>query len=677
MKPRLKSSAAARELIKAHEPFVARATRRGRRWVVGYGHTASAREGVTLKPEDAELLLLYDVLQAERAIDDAVGEGVSGTMRDALVSFACSIGPQAFRSSDVALHARNARHRQAAAAIETWVRAEEDGRLVVSERLVRRRAAEKALYLQGVAAASPASAPPAPLASPAPETASQPEPAPAPAPDPAEPDAPAPGAPANEQTLVELDLIFETPERPAPAAPPKSLPAGPAPEPVVEPAGAVDEPSPAAAPAAPLVEVDLDAPEPHPEPSPEAEVEPDAVPADAHVPEDAETAQTESPVVLAPVTEPAPEPEALPEPELEPRDAGEADDADPAADAAMTADALSEPAEEPEPETAPEPEAEAQPPIGDDDLQPAPVDTSAQDEAVRRVMAQMAAAMGEGARAAPASKAEIETGAETQTEADAQPADAPAEATEEVAAPADEETSDADTAPEAPDSPEPAPARPENGAPVQLGYNFLKPARVAARPLSSAPAAIAGSAPAPAEAPSEPQRSAGVSGEAQGPVITPEEERSHPPVRKVPSIARRTPPHPAEGPAEAAGVSGEVGGVGRPEEFEAEDAEIHANDALDPFLVAGAEAEHGFKAEEEKPVERTGGDWVFGAYLAVGVALAGVGGWDLASNLEVYREEGFIYFGPLAFAAGLVLSLASLWFIIGRMFSGGNGAQRG
>ncbi|KPP83151.1 MAG: lysozyme [Oceanicaulis sp. HLUCCA04] len=150
MKPRLKSSRAARELIKTHEPFLGEAARRGRRWALGYGHTAAAREGARISREDAELLMLYDVIQAEQAIGKAVGEDIPGPVRDALVSFACSIGPGAFQVSDVARLARDSRHLEAAAALETWVRAEEDGRLVVSERLVRRRAAEKALYLQGV-----------------------------------------------------------------------------------------------------------------------------------------------------------------------------------------------------------------------------------------------------------------------------------------------------------------------------------------------------------------------------------------------------------------------------------------------------------------------------------------------------------------------------------------------
>ena len=102
MKPQLKSSRAARDLIKTYEPFRPEAVRRGRRHVVGYGHTATAREGVTVSKEDAELLLIYDVLNAEQAVEQGVGERLPGPVRDALVSFACSIGPGAFKVSDVA-----------------------------------------------------------------------------------------------------------------------------------------------------------------------------------------------------------------------------------------------------------------------------------------------------------------------------------------------------------------------------------------------------------------------------------------------------------------------------------------------------------------------------------------------------------------------------------------------
>ena len=87
MKPRLKSSPAARELIKRHEPFRETAERgRDGRWVVGYGHRAAARDGIKVTPEDAGLLLIYDVMQAEQAIDAVAREPLARGQRDALIS---------------------------------------------------------------------------------------------------------------------------------------------------------------------------------------------------------------------------------------------------------------------------------------------------------------------------------------------------------------------------------------------------------------------------------------------------------------------------------------------------------------------------------------------------------------------------------------------------------------
>lgn len=244
MKPRLKSTRAARDLIKAHEPFLGEAERRGRRWLVGYGHSAAAKEGVTLSRENAELLLIYDVLLAEQAVEAAVGADLAAPMRDALVSFAASVGANAFKVSDVARLTRAGKHREAAAALETWVRAEEDGRLVVSERLVRRRAAEKALFLTALDAAAE-TATPAPAAEPAAQT--RPDPAPRLGP------------------LVEVDIAFEDwidAADGAPDAAPVEAPAS-EPEPAVE---AVPE-SEAEAEAQPAPEAETDA-EPEPEPQP-------------------------------------------------------------------------------------------------------------------------------------------------------------------------------------------------------------------------------------------------------------------------------------------------------------------------------------------------------------------------------------------------------------------------
>ena len=226
MKPRLKATRAARELIKAYEPFAPEAVRRGRRWVVGYGHTAAAKPGVTVARDDAELLLIYDVAQAETAVKNAVGEDMPAAARDALISFAASLGANAFKVSDVARLAAAGRHEDAARAMESWVRAEQDGRLVISERLQQRRRAERTLYLEGLSGAQAA-------------------------------------APGDDEprlgALVDVDIAFEDPTPPQPDA-------APAPDPEA-PSQSIDA-EPDAAPDA----LDGQA-EPEPEPAPEAESE--------------------------------------------------------------------------------------------------------------------------------------------------------------------------------------------------------------------------------------------------------------------------------------------------------------------------------------------------------------------------------------------------------------------
>ena len=103
MKPRLKSSPAARDLIKRFEPFRQTAERGDDgRWVVGYGHRAAARAGIKVSEEEASLLLIYDVMRAEEAIDESLSTPVSRGQRDALISFVHDIGLNAFKRSDVA-----------------------------------------------------------------------------------------------------------------------------------------------------------------------------------------------------------------------------------------------------------------------------------------------------------------------------------------------------------------------------------------------------------------------------------------------------------------------------------------------------------------------------------------------------------------------------------------------
>jgi lysozyme len=137
------------ELIKGFEGFRRRSARLpAGRFVVGYGHIRSAREGVEVSEADAEALLRYDLLPVEAAMNEWTFAPLTQNQFDALCSFAFSIGIKTFRRSDVLRRINEGAMLQAAAALEMWRRVELDGEGVIVDALVRRRAAEKALFLK-------------------------------------------------------------------------------------------------------------------------------------------------------------------------------------------------------------------------------------------------------------------------------------------------------------------------------------------------------------------------------------------------------------------------------------------------------------------------------------------------------------------------------------------------
>nr|WP_314526796.1 lysozyme [uncultured Brevundimonas sp.] len=128
-------------LIKSFEGFRHRAgLRSDGRWVIGYGHTRSAREGATVSEAEAELLMQYDLLPVVKAVVDHVKVPLNQHQFDALASFAFSIGAERFASSDVVAQLNAGSARQAAATMSAW--ADE----AAAEKPTRRRSAEHALF---------------------------------------------------------------------------------------------------------------------------------------------------------------------------------------------------------------------------------------------------------------------------------------------------------------------------------------------------------------------------------------------------------------------------------------------------------------------------------------------------------------------------------------------------
>lgn len=128
-------------LIKSFEGFRPRSVARPEGgWIIGYGHTLSAREGATVSEADAELLLRYDLLPIEKRLNEAAADGLNQHQFDALLSFAFSVGLEAFEASDVLTGLSSGDAGAVAEAMVGWpeTRSPSAG--------ARRRTAERALF---------------------------------------------------------------------------------------------------------------------------------------------------------------------------------------------------------------------------------------------------------------------------------------------------------------------------------------------------------------------------------------------------------------------------------------------------------------------------------------------------------------------------------------------------
>jgi lysozyme len=148
MTPRHRVSPAAIELIKRFEGYRRKAAQLpDGRWTIGHGHTQSARQGAEVSEADAEALLIYDLIAVTHTLDEQVFTPLSQNQFDALASFTFNIGVESFSRSGVLRRLNEGALLQAACAMELWRKADVGGELIVVDALVRRRSAEKILFL--------------------------------------------------------------------------------------------------------------------------------------------------------------------------------------------------------------------------------------------------------------------------------------------------------------------------------------------------------------------------------------------------------------------------------------------------------------------------------------------------------------------------------------------------
>lgn len=120
-------------------------------WTIGYGHTRTAREGMTVTEAEAEALLREDIAEAERAVNRLVRVPLTQGQFDALVSWVYNFGADSLRRSTL-LKRINAQEWEAVPGEwMRWVNARDPatGKLRRMQGLVNRRSAELGLWARG------------------------------------------------------------------------------------------------------------------------------------------------------------------------------------------------------------------------------------------------------------------------------------------------------------------------------------------------------------------------------------------------------------------------------------------------------------------------------------------------------------------------------------------------
>lgn len=116
---------------------------------IGYGHTGpDVYPGLRISVPGAEYLLRKDLAEAIDVVATEIGEKpTTSNQFSAMVSLCFNIGAGNFLNSTVLKCHSAGQYPTAAAAFLLWGKVTESGKLVTSDGLIRRRQAERALYL--------------------------------------------------------------------------------------------------------------------------------------------------------------------------------------------------------------------------------------------------------------------------------------------------------------------------------------------------------------------------------------------------------------------------------------------------------------------------------------------------------------------------------------------------
>jgi len=112
-------------------------------WTIGYGHTLTVYQGMSITQAEAERLLRQDLERFEKAVRDRVIVPINQNQFDALVSFAFNVGVGAFRKSTLLKELNRGNYESAKNEFKRWVHG--GGRRLPG--LVRRRDHEAEMFL--------------------------------------------------------------------------------------------------------------------------------------------------------------------------------------------------------------------------------------------------------------------------------------------------------------------------------------------------------------------------------------------------------------------------------------------------------------------------------------------------------------------------------------------------
>jgi GH24 family phage-related lysozyme (muramidase) len=144
--------------IKAHEGFRARAVKLpDGRWLIGYSAIDDEAADREITAEGAEERLRRELEPVQDALNALVFAPLTQGQFDALASLGFSIGVDALRTCGVAEALNDGRPIDAAAVFDAWSQAQVGDVLKPVDALVRRRAAEKAMFLELESGPVPAS----------------------------------------------------------------------------------------------------------------------------------------------------------------------------------------------------------------------------------------------------------------------------------------------------------------------------------------------------------------------------------------------------------------------------------------------------------------------------------------------------------------------------------------